>query len=66
VGTQLNFLQAGQFRSVLFTGHRGCGKSTELQRLKKDWEKPYLVLYVESNREIDSKDADYTEGASNC
>jgi hypothetical protein len=61
IGTQLEFLAAGQFCSLLFTGHRGCGKSTELQRLKKEWDGPYRVIYVESDREIDSKDADYTD-----
>lgn len=61
VSTQLDFFAPGQFDSLLFTGHRGCGKSTELQRLKKSWEKPYRVIYVESDREIDSKDADYTD-----
>jgi hypothetical protein len=61
ISTQLEFLAAGQFCSLLFTGHRGCGKSTELQRLKKEWDGPYRVIYVESDREIDSKDADYTD-----
>jgi hypothetical protein len=61
ISTQLDFLAAGQFCSLLFTGHRDCGKSTELQRLKKEWDGPYRVIYVESDREIDSKDADYTD-----
>ena len=45
-------------KACLFTGHRGCGKSTELQRLKKSWDGCYRVIYVESDVEIDSKDAD--------
>ncbi len=61
ISTQLDFCSPGQFDSLLFTGHRGCGKSTELQRLKKSWDKPYRVIYVESDVEIDSKDADYTD-----
>lgn len=61
VSTQLDFLAAKKFDSLLFTGHRGCGKSTELQKLKKRWERPYRVIYVESDVEIDSKDADYTD-----
>jgi hypothetical protein len=31
VSTKLSFLDAGEFETVLFTGHRGCGKSTELR-----------------------------------
>lgn len=61
ISTQLDFFSSGQFDSLLFTGHRGCGKSTELQRLKRDWDRPYRVIYVESDVEIDSKDADYTD-----
>ncbi|MGB3300860.1 MAG: ATP-binding protein, partial [Phormidesmis sp.] len=61
IKTKLDFSAPGQFDSLLFTGHRGCGKSTELQRLKKEWDKPYRVIYVETDNEIDSQDADYTD-----
>ena len=61
INTKLDFASPGQFDSLLFTGHRGCGKSTELQRLKKEWDKPYRVIYVETDNEIDSQDADYTD-----
>ncbi|MEO0455085.1 MAG: ATP-binding protein [Cyanobacteria bacterium P01_A01_bin.114] len=61
VGKQLDFLSPGEFKSVLFTGHRGCGKSTELRRLQRNWEKAYRVLYLEADREIDINDAYYTD-----
>lgn len=61
VKTRLDFLDAGEFESVLFTGHRGCGKSTELRRLQSHWEESYRVIYLESDNEIDIHDADYTD-----
>ncbi len=61
VSTRLSFLADRQFDSLLFTGHRGCGKSTELQRLKRDLSRSYRVIYVETDTEIDSMDADYTD-----
>ncbi|WP_414542574.1 hypothetical protein [Nostoc sp. CCY0012] len=34
VSTILDFQDAGDFTTILFTGHRGCGKSTELKKFK--------------------------------
>ncbi len=46
----------------LFTGHRGCGKSTELFRLKKRLEDAeYEVLYFEADRIIDVEDVVYSD-----
>jgi len=39
VSTALDFQEPGEFCAILFTGHRGCGKSTELQRIRRQWEK---------------------------
>ena len=61
VSTRLEFFSPGSFGSVLFTGHRGCGKSTELRRLQKNWEKDYRVIYIETDVEIDINDASYTD-----
>ena len=61
VSVQLDFLEVGEFRSLLFTGHRGCGKSTELRKLQQSWEQNYRVIYLESDNEIDIHDADYTD-----
>jgi energy-coupling factor transporter ATP-binding protein EcfA2 len=58
---RLEFLNPGQFASVLFTGHRGCGKSTELRRLQHQFEQDYRVIYLESDDVIDTNDADYTD-----
>ena len=38
VSRELDFLEPGEAAAILFTGHRGCGKSTELRRLERQWE----------------------------
>ena len=61
VNTVLDFQEAGDFRTILFTGHRGCGKSTELQRIRLQWEQDYKVIYLEANEETDINNAEYTD-----
>jgi hypothetical protein len=46
----------------LFTGHVGCGKSTELQKLKADLEQQgFHVVYFESNQILEMADVDVTD-----
>ena len=46
----------------LFTGHVGCGKTTELLRLKAELEKSnYHVVYFESSDDLDMSDVDITD-----
>ncbi|BAY24694.1 hypothetical protein NIES2100_44890 [Calothrix sp. NIES-2100] len=46
----------------LFTGHIGCGKSTELLRLKAELEKQdFHVVYFESSQSLDMADVDVTD-----
>jgi energy-coupling factor transporter ATP-binding protein EcfA2 len=61
VNTVLDFQEPGSFDTVLFTGHRGCGKSTELKRIQNRWEKDYKVIYLEANEETDVNDAEYVD-----
>jgi hypothetical protein len=60
VRSRLNFLEAGS-GVILFTGHRGCGKSTELHQIQQDFESMYRVIYLEADKELDINDADYTD-----
>ncbi len=53
VNTILDFQEPGEFSSILFTGHRGCGKSTELQRIRAQWEQDFRVVYFEADEETD-------------
>jgi energy-coupling factor transporter ATP-binding protein EcfA2 len=61
VNTILDFQEPGEFCTILFTGHRGCGKSTELQRIQDQWRQDYRVIYLETNEETDILDAEYTD-----
>lgn len=46
----------------LFTGHRGCGKSTELLRLKKRLEDDrFYVVYFAADADLDANDLTYTD-----
>ncbi len=46
----------------LFTGHIGCGKSTELLRLKAELQDAgFCVVYFESNQYLDVGDVDVTD-----
>ncbi len=46
----------------LFTGHIGCGKSTELQRLKAELELAgFHVVYFESSQDLDMADLDISD-----
>jgi hypothetical protein len=52
----------GQPTCQLFTGHIGCGKSTELRRLQADLEnKGFHVVYFESDEDLDLADVDITD-----
>jgi len=46
----------------LFTGHIGCGKSTELFKLKAELEQAgFHVVYFESSQDLDMADVDVTD-----
>jgi hypothetical protein len=46
----------------LFTGHRGCGKSTELLRLKERLEGDrFYVVYFAADEDLDANDLTYTD-----
>lgn len=56
----LNF--AGPASCHLYTGHRGCGKSTELYRLKSYLERNgFLVIYLNSDEDLDLQNVEYTD-----
>ena len=61
VSTDLDLQEPGEFNTILFTGHRGCGKSTELKRIQSRWENEYRVIYIEFDQELDPYDTEYTD-----
>lgn len=46
---------------ILFTGYKGCGKSTELNYLQKDIENEFLVLNFSIQEELDPVHLNYIE-----
>jgi len=46
---------------ILFAGYRGCGKSTELNRLQADLEKDFLVVNFSATEELDVVSIHYIE-----
>ena len=61
IGTVLDFSLPGEFEKILFTGHQGCGKSTELRKLQRQLEQDYFVIYLEATNELDINDIEYTD-----
>lgn len=47
----------------LFCGHRGCGKSTELRRLRRDLHRSnrYYVVFADATRELDVNNLRYQD-----
>ncbi|MEW6668484.1 MAG: hypothetical protein AB1512_25005 [Thermodesulfobacteriota bacterium] len=46
---------------MLFAGHRGCGKSTELLRLQREIEKDFVILNFSVVEELDIQNLNYIE-----
>ena len=61
VDGELDSLEPGEPAAILFTGHRGCGKSTELRQLERRWQLDYEVIYIRATDELDINDADYRD-----
>lgn len=48
-------------QQILFSGYRGCGKSTELNRLKKEIESDFIVVSYSVIKELDTVNLNYVE-----
>lgn len=59
----IDFAEPGKFTCQLYTGARGCGKSTELLRLEKRLtDGGYTVVYLEADRgDIEIEDTEHTD-----
>ncbi|NES81673.1 MAG: ATP-binding protein [Moorea sp. SIO2B7] len=58
----ITWSEIGQHTCNLFTGHIGCGKSTELLRLKKELEdEDFHTIYFESDQDLDMGDLDISD-----
>ncbi|MEH2315912.1 P-loop NTPase fold protein [Nostoc sp.] len=62
LGRTITRLSPEEATCQLFTGHIGCGKSTELLRLKAELEQQgFHVVYFESSQSLDMADIDVTD-----
>jgi energy-coupling factor transporter ATP-binding protein EcfA2 len=61
VGQILEQQKPETFTTILFTGHRGCGKSTELRRIEKQWQDEYLTVFLNIEDETDINDVEYID-----
>ncbi|MEH2041484.1 P-loop NTPase fold protein [Nostoc sp.] len=58
----ITFLSPDDRTCLLFTGHIGCGKSTELLRLKTELEhEDFHVVYFESSEDLEMADVDIAD-----
>ncbi|MBE9000338.1 ATP-binding protein [Nostoc sp. LEGE 12447] len=58
----ITFLSPDDPTCFLFTGHIGCGKSTELLRLNKELEEEgFHVVYFESSEDLEMEDVDIVD-----
>ncbi|MEM7579394.1 MAG: ATP-binding protein [Cyanobacteria bacterium P01_A01_bin.80] len=56
---KITFFSPNEPTCMLFTGHIGCGKSTELLRLKLELEEEgFYVVYFESSEDLEMADVD--------
>ncbi|MBP0020515.1 MAG: AAA family ATPase [Cyanobacteria bacterium SBLK] len=59
---RISFLSPDDPTCTLFTGHIGCGKSTELKHLKLELEKKdFHVVYFESSEDLEMTDVDISD-----
>ncbi|MGB7442920.1 MAG: P-loop NTPase fold protein [Coleofasciculaceae cyanobacterium] len=62
LGRTITRLSPDEPTCQLFTGHIGCGKSTELFRLKAQLEREqFYVVYFESSQDLDMADVDISD-----
>ncbi len=61
VGQILQQQKPESFSTILFTGHRGCGKSTELRRIENKCRDQYLTVFLNVEDETDINDLDYVD-----
>lgn len=62
LGRTITLFSPDEATCQLFTGHIGCGKSTELLRLKNQLEQQgFHVVYFESSQDLDLADVDISD-----
>ncbi len=58
IGASLFVQELGEHKTFFLAGHRGCGKTTELNLLVKNWGEDYHVIYIETLNILDIHNID--------
>lgn len=61
ISVALDLQEVGEHSTILFAGHGGCGKSTELRLLERNWRQQYQAVYLETDEVTDINDVEYTD-----
>ncbi|MEM7796655.1 MAG: P-loop NTPase fold protein [Cyanobacteria bacterium P01_C01_bin.118] len=61
IHSSLGILQPKEKIALLFSGHVGSGKSSELARIAERWKDEFTVLFINMDEESDRNDLEYTD-----
>ena len=61
IHSSLNILEPKENAALLFSGHVGSGKSSELARIAERWKDEFMVLFIKTDEESDLNDLEYTD-----
>ncbi|MCY7334366.1 MAG: hypothetical protein LH649_17295, partial [Pseudanabaena sp. CAN_BIN31] len=61
IGASLFVQEPREHKTFFVAGHRGCGKTTELNLLVKNWCEDYHVIYIEADKISNINNIDYID-----
>jgi ABC-type multidrug transport system ATPase subunit len=61
IGASLFVQELGEHKTFFLAGHRGCGKTTQLNLLIKNWCNDYHVIYIEADKISNTDNFDYID-----
>ncbi|MBD2150753.1 AAA family ATPase [Pseudanabaena sp. FACHB-1277] len=61
IGASLFVQELGEHKTFFLAGHRGCGKTTQLNLLIKNWCSDYHVIYIEADKISNIDNFDYID-----
>ena len=61
IGASLFVQELGEHKTFCLAGHRGCGKTTQLNLLIKNWCSDYHVIYIEADKTANINNIDYID-----
>ena len=58
-----SFESSSDYIKIIFSGHRGCGKSAELKRINNELSKPqrYLTVFIDLEQEVEVGSFEYAD-----